>query len=242
VIIPTRQERPDVLRATVEQAGAEADVCVIYDGERKQGLPCREIEMGTRNGPAQARHAGITTSSADVIVLTDSHMTFKKGWADAIAKAHKQEGNLLTCCRMEALRRSGRSYGEPIQGGAQLWLDITHNTMSLPVAAIWNDPPRLRGKISCVMGACYGLRREWYDAIGQPLADLWGWGMEEETLSIKTHLAGGMVNLLPQVVGHMFTDNPQPMNPEDKHLYCEQSRKLANLIHEDGIADRIARR
>jgi len=231
IIIPTRGEDPKILWATVEQASAAAPVCVVYDGEQAQGLPCREIEKEW-GGPGKARDAGIMSSDADLIVLMDAHMILPDRWLDSIVRAHKKNDGLLTCCRMEAMHKNGRSYGEPIQGGAQLWLDVKRNTMQLPIAADWYEQPRTRGRISCIMGACYALRRSWYSRMHRPLFNIRGWGWEEEMLSVTTHLYGGEVRLLSQIVGHIFDAPPRDkrMSEEMKADYASMSRMIAHTV------------
>ncbi len=213
IIIAARGELPQNLRRTINQAAAVAPVCVVFDGEESGNfLPERQPEnvrwiflKGRPRGCGKARHEGITTSKADLLVLCDGHMAFPDGWLDAIESYHAKRHKHLTCCRMQSLDQAGAPLPDNPQGGAFLALKSRETDGRYwALSAKWNDPPRDDGPVPAIMGACYAIKRKWYDAIGQPLRILNAWGGDEEILSVATHLMGGKVELLPVTVGHIY--------------------------------------
>ena len=213
IIIAARGELPVNLMRTVKACAEVAKVCVVFDGNEKgneapDGIKDYARVMrgpDTPQGCGQARHQGIITSDADLIVLVDGHMTFPKGWLTAIEKHHAHRRNHLTCCRTQSLDQSAIPLKDKPLGGAFLALkskEVCSEHWAL--SAKWNKPPAKPGPISAIMGACYAFRRSWYDAIGQPLELLQAWGGDEEVLSLGTHFMGGHVVLLPVVVGHIY--------------------------------------
>jgi len=82
------------------------------------------------------------------------------------------------------------------------------------------------------MGACYAFRRSWYLDIETPLYNVLGWGWEEEVLSIMTHIYGGEVRLLSQVVGHIYDAPPRDkrMSEDMKAMYAGMSRYVRALV------------
>tara|TARA_Y100000310_G_scaffold333780_1_gene412046 strand:+ start:1227 stop:2378 length:1152 start_codon:yes stop_codon:yes gene_type:complete len=213
IIIAARGELPENLMRTVKAAAKVAPVCVIFDGTEKGN----EVPEGLKDlarvlqgpdipqGCGQARHQGIITSEASLIVLVDGHMTFPRGWLDVIEKHHLRRTNHLTCCRMKSLDQSAKPMKDKPQGGAFLALKSREvGSEHWALSAKWNKPPAKAGPVPAVMGACYAFRRKWYAAIGEPLELLHAWGGDEEVLSLGTHFMGGHVHLLPVTVGHIY--------------------------------------
>jgi hypothetical protein len=212
VIIAVRGEMPSNLRRTVEQVNREGVAArVIHDGRERGNEPVAGIQAesvtpwASPRGCGQARHFGITKSAADVVIICDGHMTFEPGWIKRIMWHHRRHKNHLTCCRMQSLNQYATKMDCAPEGGA--WLarktqETWGNYWSL--AGKWQSPPMVQGETPCVYGACYAMRRAWYNAIGQPLRILEAWGCDEELLSLATWCAGGKVVLLPEIVGHIF--------------------------------------
>jgi hypothetical protein len=76
--------------------------------------------------------------------------------------------------------------------------------LQFPIAAKWRQDVPGDGRIGAVMGACYGMAKDWYMAMGRPLAILRAWGLDEEALSIASWLCGGTVNLIPGEASHVY--------------------------------------
>ena len=216
IIIAARGELRENLIRTVTAAAQVAPVCVVFDGNEDGNQCPDEVEQIARTirtwGPPQgcgmARHEGIMTSEANLIVLIDGHMILRKKWLDRIEEFHTPRHNFLTCCRMQSYEQDGRTLLGDVKGGAF----IAYKTRQVcneywPLPASWLFEPRTEGPVSAIMGACYAFRRKWYTKIGEPLRILRAWGGDEEILSLATHLIGGHVELLPIIVGHIYMAN-----------------------------------
>jgi glycosyltransferase involved in cell wall biosynthesis/DNA-directed RNA polymerase subunit RPC12/RpoP len=213
VIIAVRGEMPENLIATVKQAKRSTDVCVVIDGE-EAGNECPEEVKGMARvllvegepvGCGYARHVGIESSKADVVIIMDGHMKLEKGWHAKIMQHHKNRKNHVACCRCRHLDQDGKPIGDPDESGALIRYKSTEpHGLKYALTAKWNPAKPSKGKIPCILGACYSMRREWYKQIGSPLSILRAWGGDEEVLSLATWIMGGTVYLLPVVAGHIY--------------------------------------
>jgi GT2 family glycosyltransferase len=69
---------------------------------------------------------------------------------------------------------------------------------------VWAKEKPDDSELSCLMGACYFVPREWYLRLGG-LQFLRGWGCEEQLLSLKAYLSGGDIRLMRDVhIWHKF--------------------------------------
>lgn len=213
VIIAARGEVPYNLVRTVTQALEQCAVCVVFDGNERGNETPADLPPQTRVerpfeypvGPGKCRDYGITTSSADVVIICDGHMSFDDGTLDRIFRYHQRHKNHLTCCRMRSLSQDWQWLDDTIYGGADLILKtLESGGLHYAISAKWRGGNMVRGEVPAVMGACYGMRRAWYQRIGYPLSVLDAWGQDEEILSLSTHIMGGKVVLLPYVCGHIY--------------------------------------
>lgn len=223
-IIAVRGEKPENLRRTVEAASKQAPVHVVYDGDETpeiDGIKADTSQPWTDpRGCGQARHYGIMDSKADVVILTDGHMTFPDGMVDRWISYLQQNRKALLCARTRPIT-TAFEFEEPGKLYTGAFLGYRYSVALNPttdyhaVGAKWNPENTQPGPVGCVMGACYAMRREWYLKIGQPLSILDEWGGDEEVLSLGTLFMGGKVVCRPDIVGHLFgaprtnrTDSP----------------------------------
>lgn len=213
VIIAVRGEMPENLIRTVNQVSKHSDVCLVFDGSENENQCPPKIKNkvrlitidGAPMGCGYARHVGIDSSTADVIIILDGHMILQKDWHRTIMSHHKTRKNHLTCFRCEHLDQNGRKTGDPLESGAAIRYKSTEkHGLKYALTAKWNAEKPEKGQIPCVLGACYSFRRSWYNAIGKPLSILRAWGGDEEILSLATWVMGGKVYLQNAVAGHIY--------------------------------------
>ncbi len=213
IIIAARGELPVNLTRTVRAASKAAPVCVVFDGSESGNKPTPEIKKlarvieitGRSKGCGWARHKGIMSSDADLIVICDGHMTFPHGWLNKIEDYHRKRHKHLTCCRMQSLAQDATPLPGEVYGGAYVAYKAQEpGTRYHALQPKWMQPVADPGPVPCVMGACYAFRRTWYNKIGGPLQILKAWGGDEEILSLATHIMGGKVELLDVTVGHIY--------------------------------------
>ena len=213
VIIAARGEVEANLIRTVETAAKSCEVCVVFDGDEvgnecppKVKAQARVLRVeGAPMGCGYARHVGIDSSTADLIIILDGHSDLPKGWLTAIKKHHAHRKNHLTCCRMKSLNQDWTPTDDEPEAGAYIAYKTSEKFgIKYALAPKWNKDKKGSGEIACVMGACYAFRRSWYETIGKPLSILRAWGGDEELLSMSTHIMGGKVWLMPMIVGHVY--------------------------------------
>jgi hypothetical protein len=221
VIIVSRGEIPSNLTRTVAQAVEQTNVCVVFDGSEKGNETPRGLDKSVRverpwdgqapRGPGQARHHGITTSKADVIILSDGHIKFGDGWHEQILAHLRTNPQHITCMRTYSLTQKWDRIHEPMHTGAFLALKTTEPQVEMygprreyfGVTAKWAQDDIQSGVIQAPMGAVYGMTRKWYRAIGQPFSILDAWGGDEELMAICGWLCGGQTYLLDCPCGHV---------------------------------------
>jgi glycosyltransferase involved in cell wall biosynthesis len=176
-----------------------------YYAMRATGVDVRLVEDIDGNGPGYTRHQGIERSEADIVVLCDAHMQLSAETIPAIVKHLRRNPKHLVVPRMQSLGRDWKPIDDAIYAGADLQELVTApSKQHWPLAARWRRKDTGNGQIGCVMGACYGIRRNWYYEIGQPLSILRAWGMDEELLSICTWMRGGQVRLIDGLAQHVY--------------------------------------
>lgn len=223
IIIACRGEIPANLERTVDQAMKASPVCIVYDGAEspQSGTPAPRMKprQGVRietpwqapRGCGQARHYGITTSAADNVVLIDGHMILPDGWIGAIERHLAKHKRDVTCASTYSVGPRWERIDDVTYHGAYLATETIEPQVDIAgpiveyfaVAAKWSKDQLDGTTIRAPMGACYGMRREWYAAMGEPFAILEAWGGEEELLAICGYLCGGRTALLPIECGHM---------------------------------------
>jgi hypothetical protein len=185
----------------------EADlVPTLEDAARSAGPNATiiSVEDKTGDGPGRTRHRGIMAAAdADVIIIIDAHMRFIDDCLVKMGKSVKKGG--LTCSRVYHNEHCAVE-GNPYAGARIVLRDKTgreHN--ALPAKWSKDITP---GKRTAVMGACYAFRRDWYMAVGQPLAALPGWGGDEEILSICAWISGEPITCIDAVATHRWRPSP----------------------------------
>src|ERR1700745_1300072 len=88
-VLPTRDESPEVLRATLDgilatSAGHEREIVVVDDASTAPvSLEHPEVRLVRNNvsvGSAQSRRLGVAITTGDVLVVMDAHMKFAPDW------------------------------------------------------------------------------------------------------------------------------------------------------------------
>jgi len=215
IIIAVRGESESNLKRTIGniRKTSSAKICLVMDGAEQPnygeiGVDRIERPWSMPRGCGQARHYGIETSKAPIVIITDGHMQYPVGWADEVVGHLEKHPKDVTCCQMRHLNPdwSPETVGTPYSGahielfnrepcGGAVW--------HWPIAAKWNKEFTRQGQISAPMGACYGMTRKHYAAMGKPLGILEDWGGDEELLAICGWLCGGRTWLLPIECGHV---------------------------------------
>ena len=181
------------------------------------------VRNSTRMGSPYSKHHGVELAKTPHVMLIDGHMRFKPdGWLDRIAEALAEEPRTAFCTTCLYLSDDHEDPEDPITRGygANLRFRTDPKGRGWPIVDFRWAPKRegQNYEISCLMGANYAFRRDWFLHL-RGLSGLRTWGMEEPFLSLKTWLAGGQCKVLTDVeIGHKFTD-PHPDDLRHEHIY-----------------------
>lgn len=94
------------------------------------------------------------------------------------------------------------------------------------------ESPDKSYELPCVLGACYGVKKEWY----QYIDGAWGhrqWGTMDGYLSFKSWFFGGSCLIAPHIeTGHIFRKHS--IHPLKQENIMYNKILIANLLFEDG--------
>lgn len=197
VVIPTYNEGPDLL-ATVGLACAsepEAHEIIVVDdcsdiavADRLSSFPQVQVHRNSRRlGSGLSKRHGVTLATGDVAVVLDAHMRMPMEWLATIADACERYPSALMC----SVSRGFEAWGAFIGAGASLG----RGGDSFALGRTWQSyQPNMRGivdTIPCIFGACYIIPKVVWDGVGDGWnPNLYGWGFEEQDLSIRAWLDG----------------------------------------------------
>lgn len=213
VIMAARGELRGNITRTIENVnktkGEHDKLTVILDGEEENlkllDLKKAKIVVPWKNehrGCGACRHYGIEKSKAEYVALIDAHMDFPLGWIDRAVEHLKEEKKDIICFHMKSLYHDWKEMN-PFKdfSGCRIWFKTVEDGDAgrryWALSGKWFDTPQSEGEIPCIMGACYVMRKDWYEKIGKPLSILRGWGQDEELLSLASWLCGGRCWLMP---------------------------------------------
>ncbi len=183
VVIPVRDE------------GSDLDQTIANIGETQTQCAAILVERDTTGaGTAATRHAGTMRAQTETVITIDAHMRFKPGSLDLMAEFLADDRKRVCC--LSCRTNPECDFTGPVYRGANLreW----GGEYALEPKWRRGEP----GEVACLMGACYGFSREFYESLGSPWSLGRGWGCDETLLSIPARLAGGSVQCLPDECAH----------------------------------------
>lgn len=226
VVIPERDEGEE-LEATVKNI-------------RETQLYCDEIIVvhdDAKHGTARSRHRGVAEAKHPVVITVDGHMRFQQNALDMMAR-HIEGSSSAVCC-LVCHHNEECSLDGPGYFGADLY-EFGGEYALEPKWAKRKDT----GNVDCLMGACYGVHKSWYDLIGQPWRIGRGWGCDETLLSIPTLLCGGTVQVLPFHCAHRAKKAAHVQyrqTPEEINAIWWTRRALVELVKPDNMEELLGR-
>lgn len=220
IIIPFRNEGQSLFRTIEELRQHCANFKVIaindasndlFDYSKLASMPDVEYIQNTESkGVAACRDMGASLAQTPYLLFLDAHMFVTSDILTPLYEYLKENPHTLACLQsvvyegMPPVRRPGRAItrGCGINFSSQkLWM------------AEWKiltqaDDDKKIIEIPCVMGAAYGILREYYNYL-HGLKGLSGYGGDEQLLSTKVWLEGGRCVLLKDVeIGHWYRSAP----------------------------------
>ena len=235
ILIPCLNDNEEInltIKSIRDTAPGEVEVIVVDD---RSDIPVTLtdsqvilIRNEIRIGAGASRHLAATKASSDLILLLDSHMRFVPGWYEAALKRLELSKNTIWCGECLGLNQTNMDVNKPIgvYTGAHL---VIYDGKQVFEGMWQRDMPGDDYEISCLMGACYFMHKEWFLYLkgleGNKL-----WGSEEPFLSLKCWLAGGKVKLMKDVkIGHKFR-NTAPYNTDTRYPLYNKLRAIKTLL------------
>lgn len=221
----------DDLNATIEAAGKSAGPnCIVLPVEDKTG-----------DGPARTRHRGLLAAmehGCEVVAVVDAHMRFKGQVLNRMMMKVADAGGGLLCakcyhnpqCSFDGKHPSGASY----YAGAEIAYRARYpHGEQNALCWKWSKDPK-PGPRGCIGGACYVFPVAWYFEIGAPWSALYGWGCDEESLSISAWLSGIQPQLFDGAVAHRYREKtPWKKTHTDEQLIWSSRMSMIHAVVAD---------
>lgn len=186
VVIPHRGEKEELDRTIENIAETQGNCVAIVVEEDRDG-----------NGTAPTRHAGVMKSKTETVITIDAHMRFREEALDRMADFLAEDRKRIGC--MSCFSNPELSF----DGGAYWGADLHEFGAEYAFEPKWAQRQGA-GEIACLMGACYGFSRWFYESFGAPWRIGIGWGCDETLLSIPARLCGGSIHVLPEECAHLM--------------------------------------
>ncbi len=220
------------VRSTIDISDYEIIIVDDFSDEPLPIIAGTTIIRHTRNkGVGQAFDSGVRAARGENVILIACDMRFiKNNWVSKLVaeiEMHPQSLICTTCVGInssnmdfEARRKVQRAYGATIL--------MFHDKKSNPVksdtfrgiieAKWYLKQPGDVYEIPCILGACYGVKKHWYNYI-----DGWyghqQWGTLEPYISLKSWLFGGNCLVATHIeTAHIFKDN----GPKKEYINVHQ--------------------
>lgn len=232
-------------KSILETAGDKVDIIAVDDHsdspfvfeEKPKNL--RIIRTRERIGVGPTRHVGVYAAQTEYVLIIDSHMRFKPGWLEAAMErlpGRPKTIHCATCLGLDQHQNMDINHPRGAYHGARMNIfgpDPNKPAETQIFEGVWEKdrPGEDDYEIGCVMGACYFMRKQWFQHIGG-LKYLRMWGSDEPYISMKTWMAGGECRIIKTVqIGHKFrTDQEQPFKTQYWNLIWNKMFALKTLF------------
>jgi glycosyltransferase involved in cell wall biosynthesis len=258
IIIPYHNEGVEFISTTINSIRETIDIStyeiVIIDDfsdEKLENIENVTILRHNENlGVGAAFDTGIKIAKSDNLFLMGSDIRFVENkWASQTLKEINDYPTALTCTSCVALSADSKDTMDinkrrlvNVVNGATIIM--FHDKESNPkqsdtfrgiIEAKWLPHIKNRDvdsfEIPCILGAAYGVKKEWYNYI-----DGWvghkKWGTLEPMISLKSWFFGGSCRVAPRIeTGHIFKPHGTHGTPQDKLLYNKML--VSTLLFDD---------
>lgn len=161
----------------------------------------RVIREESRLGSGPAKHKAASLCTGDLIVVLDAHMRVGQDFFPIIEDEAKRTPWAVLNPRNHGLECNSthNGMGGRFETGSGFW------------HVKWNDPRPDAWHSYCVpaaIGGCYCVPRHLLDRVGGYAPGFYGYGVEEEYLSIRAWVVGGEVRCVPRAEAWHYYRRP----------------------------------
>ncbi len=206
VIVPAHNEGPHI-QGTLDSivktrtTGSDLEIVVVDDasddgGCERLAIDAPGVELNVvrtleRGGIARTRNAGALAAKGDLLVITDAHVRFSRGWDAVVQERLTSDGIVLA---------GTIAYSQPPFAGFGCSLVVPW------MGTRWNtSPPDGVGEVHVASSAATAVTRGWLVALGGYDEGMLTYGGAEPEFSVRCWLAGATVLSVPEfVILHRF--------------------------------------
>ena len=205
------------------------------------------VRHDNNKGIGQVFDTGVSHARYSNLFLMACDMRFiDNGWSEKLFAEIQEYPRSLICTSCVVLNANSPQNMDityrrtkSIVGGATIL--IFHDHKSNPkkaknfrglIEAKWL--PHKSGEsheVPCILGACYGCTKQWYEYID----GFWGhrhWGGLEPYISMKSYLFGGSCRIVPEAeTGHVFKKDGTHDTPQESVIY--NKLLISKLLFDD---------
>ncbi len=252
VVVPYYAQ-PEVLARTLAALESQTypralfEVVVVDDGSpevlawpRSTPLEVKVVRQEDRGfGLARARNTGVRTAAHDIVVFLDADMLPEADWLAAHARWHHAVPDAVTLGLRahvpvdgvdgEMIRKRPGTLQELFEGRKvdPSWVE-SHLRRTDDLTSKADDPFRF------IVGANFGIRREFYELVGGFDESFTQWGMEDTELAYRAYTRGGL--LVPVRDAFAYHQGPREEGRAEKDRSLKLQRaKCVHLIAHRGF-------
>lgn len=183
------------------------DDCSKKPSEIRGSREVTVIRNPKRIGVDASRQLGAELATTPNLFIIDAHMRFPKGWLARVVDDIQREPNTLWCTMCMGLGYGNMDLNrsrDKYRGADFVLLNGSKEILEPKWRNVYSEGVY---EIPCVLGANYGVSKQWFQHI-HGLKGLKMWGGSELFMSLKTWMAGGSCKINTDVrIGHKFRNN-----------------------------------
>lgn len=209
IIFPIHNESKELVQETIDNIKSTVHVnheIIIVDDSSDEILSFNDVKLirhEENKGVGQAFDTGVKYAKYDNLILMGCDMRFEdNGWAENLLKEMTEYPKSITCTACVNYKPDKPFSLSEKYYGANLLMKFRNTILE----AQWIREKRSSEsyKIPCILGACYGIKKEFYNHV-----DGWfghrQWGTLEPYISLKVNRFGGQTRIAPYIeTGHIF--------------------------------------
>ena len=275
IIVTYHEEGLEFLTECLTQLVASIDIpdyeIIVVDDYSKEPLPDIEgikvIRNTTNMGVGQSFDVGVAEAKGEYIILTAADMRFiPNNWVSKLVKEIDENPKSLICTGCVGLNKEKPENMDfekrrKVMSCFGATILMFHDKKSNPrkeesfrgiIEAKWyplQDKTKSKSyEIPCILGTCYGVKKEWY----QYIDGFWGhrkWGTLEPYISLKSWLFGGNCLVAPHIeTAHIFKRTGVHGITQDHVMFnkllvstllLEDSKRFIDFLGSNSILTRV---